>query len=148
MILIYGLLWVEGGRHLLDWKGAQWVQAVLVLRDTLIPKIIFIFWFAPKTPSGRGSQNFEIPWEVKKLKCSNPYIWGPKRCKMTRGFRIWPWNLNLITFDPLFGQKTVKIEENRDLVCFWPFFGQKGGQMLSDSNFKARFGILASFCIC
>ena len=105
------------------------------------------FGLPPKTPLGRGSQNFEIPWDVKKLKCSNPFIWGSNRCKMTREFRIWPWNLNRITFDPLFGQKTVKNRPNLDFPQFWPFFGQKGGQMLSDSNFKARFGILASFCI-
>ena len=54
-------------------------------------------------------------------------------------------NSNRITFDPLFGQKTV---ENRDIFKnpnFRKFFGQKGSQMLSDLNSKARCGILSSF---
>ena len=44
--------------------------------------------------------------------------------KMMRGFQIWPHNSNMITFDPLFGQKTV---ENRDIFksLFSTVFGPK-----------------------
>ena len=51
---------------------------------------------------------------------------GPKISKMIKGFQIWPQNSNRITFDPIFGQKTV---ENRDIFknpFFDIFFGQKG----------------------
>ena len=34
-----------------------------------------------------------------------------------------------------------------DLANFRTFFGHKGGQMLFDLNFDARFGILSSFSI-
>ena len=82
----------------------------------------------------------ENAWEVKKSKFENHIKWGSKICQMMRGFQIWHRNSNQITFDPFFGQKN---DEN------WqkPFFGQKGGQMLSDLNSNARFGILSSFGI-
>ena len=59
-----------------------------------------------------------------------------------RGFRIWLQNSNQITFDHLFGKKTV---ENGQNIIFHPFrqlLAKEGGQMLSDLNFEARFGIL------
>ena len=62
-----------------------------------------------------------------------------------RGFQIWSQNSNRITFDPIFGQKTVENGENINFASFLPFFGQKWGQMLSDVNFETRFGILSSF---
>ena len=46
-----------------------------------------------------------------------------------RGFRIWPQNSNRITFNPLFGPRTVKYWENnrfRQNIIFDSFFGQKG----------------------
>ena len=55
-----------------------------------------------------------------------------------RGVQIWLQNPNQITFDPLFGQA------KKGVKC-WP--GKKGGQMLSDLNFEARFGILSFFGI-
>ena len=34
--------------------------------------------------------------------------WGPKICRMMRGFQIWPQNSNRITYDPIFGQNIIK----------------------------------------
>ena len=65
----------------------------------------------------------KILWEVKKSKCENLNNFGPKISEMMRGFQIWPQNSNLITFDPLFGQKTV---ENRDIFKNPSFLAKKG----------------------
>ena len=88
--------------------------------------------------------------EVKKSKSENRIRLGPIICKMMRGFQIWPQNSNPITFDPLFGQKTVESRDfwkNPQKISRFEFFGQKGGQILSDFNSAARFGILSSIYI-
>ena len=48
-----------------------------------------------------------------------------------------------MTFDVLFGEKKSKIGFSQ----FQQFLGQKGGQILFDFNFDARFGISAFFMI-
>ena len=45
--------------------------------------------------------------ESKKSKFENNIKWGPKMCKMTGGFQIWPQNWNWITFDPFWPKKKL-----------------------------------------
>ena len=52
---------------------------------------------------------------------------------MMRGFQISPQNSNQITFDPLFGEKNLFDQKEGQML------GQKGGEMLFDLNFEARF---------
>ena len=67
---------------------------------------------------------------------------------MRRGFQFWPQNYIRITFDPLFcKKKTVENSLNRVFANFRRFLGRRWGQMLSDLNFEARFGILSPFSI-
>ena len=73
-------------------------------------------------------ENFENVWEVKKSKFENCIKWGPKICRMTREFRICPQNSNRITYDTLFGKKTV---ESRDFL--WVF-----GKILRFDSFLAN----------
>ena len=105
--------------------------------DIPLPKTILI----PKI--WKKIQNFQKPsgaWdlkilkmhgEVKKSKSENRIRLGPIICKMMRGFQIWPQNSNPITFDPLFGQKTV---ESRD---FW----KNPQKIFRDSSFLAKKGV-------
>ena len=67
---------------------------------------------------------------------------------MMRGLQIWPQNSNRIPFDPPFGKKNCQNWQDTRFSQFSTVFGQKGGQMLFDLNFEARFGILSSFSIC
>ena len=78
----------------------------------------------------------------QKIKCVNHIKWEPIIRQIIRKFQIWPQNLNRITFYPLFGHKSV---ENMDIFknpYFRQFFGQQRGQILSDLNSTAKFGIL------
>ena len=80
----------------------------------------------------------------QKRKWENNFKWGPKRCKMMRGFQIWSHNSNQITFDRLFGPRTVDNRQAKwGILPLSAVFGQKEGQMLSYLNFENRFGILS-----
>ena len=81
-------------------------------------------------------QNFKNEWEVKKSKCENHIKWGIIICKMMRGFQIWTQNSNRITFDPLFGQKTVKNGLNGYLTNFRVFFWPKRGSDVIRFEFR------------
>ena len=79
---------------------------------TLIPNLNIKIFNSKNFRAHRKFENFENAWDVKKSKFENHIERGPIICKMTRGFQIWPHNSNRITFDPLFGPKTV---ESRDV---------------------------------
>ena len=49
---------------------------------------------------------------------------------------------------PFLSKKTVENWQMPDLADFDSFFLPKGGWMVSDLNYEARFGILSSFYIC
>ena len=48
----------------------------------------------------------------QKSDFENRINWGSVMCKMTRRFQIWPQISDQITFEPLFGQKTVENCQN------------------------------------
>ena len=84
------------------------------LRKTILISKMWTKMLNLQNPS--GPCDLKIPkmhGEVKKSKSENCIKWGPKICRMTRGFQIWPQNSNRITFDPLLVQLTV---ESRDFL--------------------------------
>ena len=65
--------------------------------------IIKIYIFLKENNSHAHTCVQNITWDVKKRKCENHTKWSHKRCKMMRGFQIWPPNSSQTTSERLFG---------------------------------------------
>ena len=62
-----------------------------------------------------------------------------------REIQILNQNLNMIAFDPMFGQELSKSGKVPHLADFRQFLAKKGGRLWFELNFEAIIGILASF---
>ena len=94
----------------------------------------------------RGRKNYlkflKMYWRYKK---QNANIISNRRLNMQNNEMIpnMASEFKSEIFDPFFGQKPVKNWQNTRLTHVWQFFGRLGGQMLSELNSEARFGILS-----